>query len=267
MGVFGDVVQPFLRDAIDRHLRLLIEDDLAVGVDFEIDRDSGLSAEHGTQLLNQHFDHLSTPVKAFCENLAARHPRKNFFDAVASLAGLKVLVIGDTIFDRYSTVRVQGLTSKNKILSGRFLGEETQCGGALAVFRHVKQFARQVKFVSLIGAEPWAQRQLRTHVAPGEDGVVRDAGFTVLDIPESHICCGSAGVWNVLNPAPAADLADRKARNVLATGAAWLVTANPGCLMQIAAGVHAAGGTIRTAHTAEVLDASIRGIEVPIDRD
>ncbi len=133
-----------------------------------------------TKLLNQHFDHLSTPVKAFCEDLAMRYPRKSFFEAVASLAGLKVLVIGDTIFDRYSAVKVQGLTSKNKIISGRFLGEETQCGGALAVFRHVKQFARQVKFVSLIGAEPWAQRQLRAHVAPGEDCVIREAGFTTI---------------------------------------------------------------------------------------
>ena len=91
-----------------------------------------------------------------------------------------MLVIGDTIFDRYSTVKVQGLTSKNKIISGRFLGEETQCGGALAVFRHVKQFARQVKFMSLVGTEPWAQRQLRAHVAPGEDCVIRDPRFTTI---------------------------------------------------------------------------------------
>ena len=39
-----------------------------------------------TKLLNQHFDHLSTPVKTFCENLATRYPRKSFFDSVASLA-------------------------------------------------------------------------------------------------------------------------------------------------------------------------------------
>lgn len=133
-----------------------------------------------TRLLNQYFDHLSTPVKTFCEGLAARHPRKSFVAAVASLADLKVLVIGDTIFDRYSSVKVQGLTSKNKIISGRFLGEETQCGGALAVLRHVKQFTTQVKFISLVGAEPWAQRQLRAHVTPGEDGVIREAGFTTI---------------------------------------------------------------------------------------
>jgi rfaE bifunctional protein nucleotidyltransferase chain/domain len=133
-----------------------------------------------TKLLNQHFDHLGTQVKSFCETMAARHSRKSFYDAVNSFAGLKVLVVGDTIFDRYATLKVQGLTSKNKIISGRFLREETQCGGALAVFRHVKQFAHSVKYLSLVGGEPWAQKQLRDHVAPGEDCVVRAADFTTI---------------------------------------------------------------------------------------
>jgi rfaE bifunctional protein nucleotidyltransferase chain/domain len=133
-----------------------------------------------TKLLNQHFDHLGAPVKSFCETLAARYTRKRFYDSVASLAGLRVLVIGDTIFDRYSSVKVQGLTSKNKIISGRFLSEETQTGGALAVFRHVKQLVKSVKFISLTGAEAWAQRQIRAYVAPGEDCVIRDADFTTI---------------------------------------------------------------------------------------
>lgn len=133
-----------------------------------------------TKLLNQHFDHLGTKVKSFCEAMAARYTRKSFTEAVNSFAGLKVLVVGDTIFDRYSSVKVQGLTSKNKMISGRFLREETQCGGALAVFRHVKQFARSVKYVSLVGSEPWAQKQLRDHIAPAEDCVVRAADFTTI---------------------------------------------------------------------------------------
>jgi glycolate oxidase iron-sulfur subunit len=80
------------------------------------------------------------------------------------------------------------------------------------------------------------------------------------EIADSEICCGSAGVWNVLNPEPARQLGDRKARDVLATGADLLVTANPGCLMQVASSVRRAGGTIGLAHTAQVLDASIRGL-------
>jgi glycolate oxidase iron-sulfur subunit len=85
--------------------------------------------------------------------------------------------------------------------------------------------------------------------------------LTLREIADPEICCGSAGIWNVLNPGPAAELGDRKARDVLATGAQLLVTANPGCLMQVAASVRRLGGEIALAHTARVLDASIRGLD------
>ncbi|OJF13232.1 glycolate oxidase [Couchioplanes caeruleus subsp. caeruleus] len=85
--------------------------------------------------------------------------------------------------------------------------------------------------------------------------------LTVREIADPEICCGSAGVWNVLHPEPAAELGERKARNVLATGARLLVTANPGCLMQVAAAVRRLGGEVATAHTAQVLDASLRGLD------
>jgi glycolate oxidase iron-sulfur subunit len=86
-------------------------------------------------------------------------------------------------------------------------------------------------------------------------------GVTVKEIADPEICCGSAGIWNVLNPQPAAELGDRKAANVLATGATLLVTANPGCLMQVAAAIERRGASIALAHTAQVLDASIRGLD------
>jgi glycolate oxidase iron-sulfur subunit len=85
-------------------------------------------------------------------------------------------------------------------------------------------------------------------------------GLSLREIASAEICCGSAGVWNVLNPEPARDLGDRKARDVLATGADLLVTANPGCLMQVAAAVYRSGAVIGLAHTVQVLDASIRGL-------
>jgi glycolate oxidase iron-sulfur subunit len=80
------------------------------------------------------------------------------------------------------------------------------------------------------------------------------------EIADSELCCGSAGIYNLLQPEPARELGDRKAANVLATGASLLVTANPGCLMQVASSIERLGGRIRLAHTAEVLDASIRGL-------
>jgi glycolate oxidase iron-sulfur subunit len=85
-------------------------------------------------------------------------------------------------------------------------------------------------------------------------------GLELREVTDPEICCGSAGIWNILHPVPAAALGDRKAESVLATGAALLVTANPGCLMQIAAAVQRAGGQIGLAHTAQVLDASLRNL-------
>jgi len=85
-------------------------------------------------------------------------------------------------------------------------------------------------------------------------------GLEVREIPDGEICCGSAGVWNILNPGPARELGDRKAANIAATGASLLITANPGCLMQVATSLQRTGQTITMAHTAMVLDASIRGV-------
>ena len=87
-------------------------------------------------------------------------------------------------------------------------------------------------------------------------------GLELREIAEGDLCCGSAGVYNILNPEPARELGDRKAAHVVATGAALLVTANPGCLMQVASSLERAGGSIALAHTVEVLDASIRGLPV-----
>jgi glycolate oxidase iron-sulfur subunit len=85
-------------------------------------------------------------------------------------------------------------------------------------------------------------------------------GLELKEIAEGELCCGSAGIYNILNPEPARELGDRKAGNVMATGAEMLVTANPGCLMQVASSIERAGGRMALAHTVEVLDASIRGL-------
>ena len=84
-------------------------------------------------------------------------------------------------------------------------------------------------------------------------------GLELREVADADICCGSAGVYNLLFPQAAGELGDRKARSVLATGAEVMVTANPGCLMQVAAAVQRQGRRIVLAHTVEVLDASLRG--------
>ncbi|MFI5274412.1 MAG: (Fe-S)-binding protein [Ktedonobacterales bacterium] len=82
----------------------------------------------------------------------------------------------------------------------------------------------------------------------------------LVEIPESEICCGSAGVYNLLEPQAAAELGERKARNVLSTRPQVIATANPGCLLQITASLDRLGARIPTLHPIELVDASIRGV-------
>jgi glycolate oxidase iron-sulfur subunit len=88
-------------------------------------------------------------------------------------------------------------------------------------------------------------------------------GLETREIADPNICCGSAGVYNLLQFETARVLGDRKAENVLATGAEALVTANPGCLMQIRTAAERSGRSIAVFHIAEVLDASLRDRPLP----
>ena len=86
----------------------------------------------------------------------------------------------------------------------------------------------------------------------------------VAEPAEADICCGSAGIYNLIAPEPAAGLGRRKAANILATRPDALVAANPGCLLQITASLAQEGHPLPTYHPIQLLDASIRG--VPLDR-
>ena len=85
-------------------------------------------------------------------------------------------------------------------------------------------------------------------------------GMDVKEIREAEICCGSAGIYNMVEPEPAAELGERKANNILKTGAQMIVTSNPGCMLQIQASLKKMGRDgLPMAHPVEVLDASLRG--------
>jgi glycolate oxidase iron-sulfur subunit len=81
----------------------------------------------------------------------------------------------------------------------------------------------------------------------------------VAEVDEASLCCGSAGVYNLLNPEPANQLGDRKVENLLATKAEAVISANPGCLLQLMSGLRRRGLDAMPAfHMVELLDASIR---------
>jgi glycolate oxidase iron-sulfur subunit len=88
----------------------------------------------------------------------------------------------------------------------------------------------------------------------------RIPGLTVIEPAEQDICCGSAGIYNVTQAQAARKLGDRKAAHVVATGAQAYVSANPGCLVQVATALRRAGNPLPALHPIELVDASIRGV-------
>jgi glycolate oxidase iron-sulfur subunit len=88
--------------------------------------------------------------------------------------------------------------------------------------------------------------------------LLRNAGFSLVEIPEGHLCCGSAGTYNILQPDIAADLRERKIANIKSTRPDLVATGNIGCMTQLAQGMD-----IPIAHTVELLDWAYGG---PIPR-
>ncbi len=81
-----------------------------------------------------------------------------------------------------------------------------------------------------------------------------------MELRDAGVCCGSAGVYNLLQPDAAGNSGRGRPTRSSASGASLLISANPGCTLQISSELAARGVTLRTAHTAEVLDASINGV-------
>jgi glycolate oxidase iron-sulfur subunit len=157
------------------------------------------------------------------------------------------------------------------------------CGAHLRSYGHLlrrdpawaaraEAFARRVRDVTEVLAEaplrgPLGPLALRVtyhdpcHLAHGQR--VRSAprallaavpGLEVVELGESEMCCGSAGSYNLTEPAMARRLLARKMRHVEATGAAAVVTANPGCILQLQVGAREAGRGLEVLHVVELLE-------------
>jgi len=88
-------------------------------------------------------------------------------------------------------------------------------------------------------------------------------GLVLTELADADQCCGSAGVYNLLQPDSAREIGMRKVEAVLAAAPEVLVSANPGCTLHIQMLLRERGHAIRTAHPIELIDASIRGVSLP----
>ena len=84
-------------------------------------------------------------------------------------------------------------------------------------------------------------------------------GVTLVPVADGEICCGSAGIFNLVQPEMAAELGRRKAASIADAKPDIVATTNPGCMLQITAAARAAGAHLPIVHVVEILDASIRG--------
>jgi len=84
-------------------------------------------------------------------------------------------------------------------------------------------------------------------------------GLQIVELPESALCCGSAGVYNLLQPETGHQLGERKVQNIISTHAQIVATGNPGCQLQLSALLNEKGQPLRVMHYMELLDQSIAG--------
>ena len=84
-------------------------------------------------------------------------------------------------------------------------------------------------------------------------------GLNLVEMKDSSLCCGSAGIYNIIREEMANELGDRKARHAMETDAVEVITANPGCLMQVRASIRRNGGELRVRHIVDLLDEAYGG--------
>ena len=84
-------------------------------------------------------------------------------------------------------------------------------------------------------------------------------GLQLVELPEADWCCGSAGTYNLVQPEMAQRLQARKVAHIRETGAEAVITANPGCIIQILQGLRATGSPVEVLHIVEVLDEAYGG--------
>ena len=98
------------------------------------------------------------------------------------------------------------------------------------------------------------------HWPNAEAIALHDVGCVgLVEVPDGEQCCGSAGIYNLVEPGSADEIGRRKAEAVLSTKATLVASANPGCSLQIRRMLEERGAAIEAAHPIEILDRALRG--------
>jgi glycolate oxidase iron-sulfur subunit len=93
-------------------------------------------------------------------------------------------------------------------------------------------------------------------IGPSLRAMLRATGADLVEVADAGRCCGAAGLYSVTQPELSAELRGQKARAIAAAGAPVVAVANPGCALQIEAGLREIGSTVRVVHPAQLLAAA-----------
>ncbi|MDP9373071.1 MAG: heterodisulfide reductase-related iron-sulfur binding cluster [Chloroflexota bacterium] len=162
---------------------------------------------------------------------------------------------------------------------GHLLHDDPEWAGRAAAFsakvRDVSEFLAEIGLTGELGEiRARATYQDACHLAHAQritkqprQLLAAIPGLQLVEMTESSLCCGSAGVYNITNPEMSGRLMERKVRHALDTEPEIVVSANPGCMLQIATGLRRAGAAgVKVKHVVELLDESYRRAEGPRTR-
>jgi glycolate oxidase iron-sulfur subunit len=162
-----------------------------------------------------------------------------------------------------------GCGSHLKELADHFAGEPELAARARAFsarVRDVSEFLAAMPAVARRGSHPCRVAYHSACHLGHAQGITRQPrellqaipGLTLVELSRGEECCGSAGIYNLVEPASAEELGRRKADAVVAAAAPILAAANPGCALHIQRMLRERGAAVEAAHPIELLDASLR---------
>jgi glycolate oxidase iron-sulfur subunit len=207
------------------------------------------------RVLNRNGWRVLVPRQGCCGALTAHYGSLDAAEHMANQLSRVMLASGAD----WIVVNAAGCSAHMKEYAG-LEGEQTVAGRVRDVFEFLEEQGWDPPAQSPIDAAGWHDpcHLLHAQKVAGAARAVMAAipGLSLVEIPDGAKCCGSAGLYNVFEPANANALMREKAANVAATGCGAVLAGNPGCAMQIQAGISEIGASISVAHPIEVLDAA-----------
>lgn len=202
----------------------------------------------------------------------ALHLHSGLDEQARTLARNNIHAVRATDFDAILT-NAAGCGSTLKEYD-ELLGHDTACQEKAHEFKarmkDITEFLASIEFNREMGKlDVVATYQDSCHLAHGQK--IKDAprkllkavpGLEYREMPLADLCCGSAGIYNVVHTEMSMQILQHKMENIAKTGASLIVTANPGCMLQLATGARLYGQGQRVAHVVEVLDEAYRSYEV-----